>query len=140
MTTVWKGHLTFGLISIPVKLFRAARAEKISFRQLHGQDHSRVRQTYVREEPPDAAGAEDEVDEAPPVVSEPAKVRSLKEAAAFHGPSAPASPPGIVDRTDIVKGYEFAPDRYVVVTKRRFGQNYCLGKPGNADSGIRTAG
>src|SRR5579862_3780018 len=33
--TVWKGHLSFGLVSIPVRLFRAARAEKISFRQLH---------------------------------------------------------------------------------------------------------
>jgi non-homologous end joining protein Ku len=49
--TVWKGHLTFGLISIPVKMVRAARAEKISFRQLHRADHCRVRQTYLRDEP-----------------------------------------------------------------------------------------
>src|SRR3954451_4345205 len=34
-TSVWKGHITFGLISIPIKLYRAARAEKVSFRQLH---------------------------------------------------------------------------------------------------------
>jgi hypothetical protein len=27
--------VTFGLVSIPVRLYRAARAEKISFRQLH---------------------------------------------------------------------------------------------------------
>ena len=33
--TVWKGHLTFGLVSIPVRLFRAARRERISFRQLY---------------------------------------------------------------------------------------------------------
>ena len=25
-TSVWKGHLTFGLVSIPVKLHKAARA------------------------------------------------------------------------------------------------------------------
>src|SRR5437870_2981866 len=34
-STVWKGQLSFGLVSIPVRLYRAARAEKISFRQLH---------------------------------------------------------------------------------------------------------
>ena len=28
--TVWKGHLTFGLISIPVRLFSAARSERLS--------------------------------------------------------------------------------------------------------------
>ena len=27
-TTIWKGHLSFGLVSVPVKLSRAARAEK----------------------------------------------------------------------------------------------------------------
>ena len=34
-TTVWKGHLTFGLISLPVRLYRAARKEKVSLRYLH---------------------------------------------------------------------------------------------------------
>ena len=34
-TTVWHGHLTFGLVSIPVRLFKAARSEKIRFRQLY---------------------------------------------------------------------------------------------------------
>ena len=33
--TVWKGHLTFGLVAIPVRLLRAARRERISFHQLH---------------------------------------------------------------------------------------------------------
>lgn len=43
-TTVWKGHLTFGLVSLPVKLFTAARGETVSFNQLHRSDHSRVKQ------------------------------------------------------------------------------------------------
>src|SRR5579884_40732 len=43
-TTVWRGHLTFGLVSLPVKLFSAARSESISFNQLHKDDHSRVKQ------------------------------------------------------------------------------------------------
>ncbi len=34
-TTIWKGHLSFGLVSIPVQLCRAARAEKMAFRQVH---------------------------------------------------------------------------------------------------------
>jgi DNA end-binding protein Ku len=41
---VWKGHLTFGLVSLPVKLFSAARSETVSFNQLHASDHSRVKQ------------------------------------------------------------------------------------------------
>ena len=43
-TTVWKGHLTFGLISIPIRLFTAARGEHISFNQLHKECHTRLRQ------------------------------------------------------------------------------------------------
>src|SRR5712692_6743315 len=42
-TTVWKGHLTFGLISMPVRMTTAARGERISFNQLHKECHSRLR-------------------------------------------------------------------------------------------------
>jgi DNA end-binding protein Ku len=43
-TSVWKGHLTFGLVSIPIRLFAAARTERISLNQLHTVCHSRIRQ------------------------------------------------------------------------------------------------
>ncbi|MEO8028561.1 MAG: Ku protein, partial [Bryobacteraceae bacterium] len=43
-STVWKGHLTFGLVSFPIKLFSAARGESVSFNQLHKADGSRVKQ------------------------------------------------------------------------------------------------
>lgn len=43
-TTVWKGHLTFGLISMPIRMFTAARGERVSFNQLHKVCHSRVKQ------------------------------------------------------------------------------------------------
>jgi DNA end-binding protein Ku len=33
-STVWKGYLSFGLISIPIRLFTAARPNRISFRQV----------------------------------------------------------------------------------------------------------
>jgi DNA end-binding protein Ku len=47
--SVWKGHLTFGLVTIPIRLFSAARSETISFNLLHKEDHSRIKQvTYCQ--------------------------------------------------------------------------------------------
>ncbi|HEV2314489.1 MAG TPA: Ku protein [Candidatus Acidoferrales bacterium] len=40
----WKGFLTFGLISIPIRLSPAARTERISFNQLHKECHTRLKQ------------------------------------------------------------------------------------------------
>jgi len=73
-STVWKGHLTFGLVSLPVKLYSAARSETVSFNQLHKTDHSRVKQVLY-------CALEDKP----------------------------------VPRTDLVKGYEYEKDKYVVV-------------------------
>ena len=42
--SVWKGHLSFGLVSVPVRLFTAARSESLSFNQLHKSDNSRIKQ------------------------------------------------------------------------------------------------
>ena len=33
-STVWRGHLTFGLVSLPVRLYSAARGETVSFNLL----------------------------------------------------------------------------------------------------------
>jgi DNA end-binding protein Ku len=73
-STVWKGHLTFGLLSLPVKLFSAARGETVSFNQLHKSDNSRVKQVLYCQ-------AEDKP----------------------------------IQRSEIVKGYEYEKDTYVVV-------------------------
>jgi DNA end-binding protein Ku len=73
-STVWKGHLTFGLLSLPVKLYSAARGESVSFNQLHKSDHSRVKQVLYCQ-------TEDKP----------------------------------ISRSDIVKGYEYEKDKYVVV-------------------------
>lgn len=43
-STIWKGYITFGLISIPVRLFAAARSDRISFNQIHEPCHSRIKQ------------------------------------------------------------------------------------------------
>ncbi len=73
-SSVWKGHLTFGLVSFPVRLTVAARTETISFNQLHRTDHSRVKQVLFCQ-------AEDKP----------------------------------VPRNELVKGYEYEKDKYVIV-------------------------
>lgn len=43
-STVWKGYITFGLISVPIRLFVAARSERVSFNQIHDKCGSRIKQ------------------------------------------------------------------------------------------------
>src|SRR5277367_3152230 len=44
--TVWKGNLSFGHVSFPVRLFSAARAESVHFHMLHKKDLSRVKEVW----------------------------------------------------------------------------------------------
>ncbi len=44
--TVWKGSLSFGLVSFPIRLFAAARAETVHFHMLHEKDHSRLKEVW----------------------------------------------------------------------------------------------
>ena len=43
---VWKGYITFGLVSFPVRLFSAARPEAVHFHMLHRKDLSRVKEVW----------------------------------------------------------------------------------------------
>lgn len=43
---VWKGYLSFGLVSFPVRLFSAARSESVHFHMLHKKDLSRVKEVW----------------------------------------------------------------------------------------------
>jgi DNA end-binding protein Ku len=45
--SVWSGYLTFGLISMPVRLFSGARSSGISFNMLHRDDLARVKQQLI---------------------------------------------------------------------------------------------
>jgi DNA end-binding protein Ku len=40
----WKGFLSFGLITIPVRLYAAARSSRLQLHQLHRKCHTRLRQ------------------------------------------------------------------------------------------------
>lgn len=44
--TVWKGFVSFGLVSFPVRLLVAARDKSIRFHLLHKKDLSRVKEVY----------------------------------------------------------------------------------------------
>jgi DNA end-binding protein Ku len=43
---VWKGYISFGLVSFPVRLYSAARSESVHFHMLHRKDLSRVKEVW----------------------------------------------------------------------------------------------
>lgn len=49
MRAIWKGTISFGLVSIPVSLYPAIRREELQFRLLRGTDHSPVNYKRVAE-------------------------------------------------------------------------------------------
>ena len=42
MRSIWKGAVSFGLVSVPVKLYAATESHDISFRQVHAEDGQMV--------------------------------------------------------------------------------------------------
>ena len=40
---IWRGTISFGMVSIPVRLFTATESQDITFRQLHAADNSPIR-------------------------------------------------------------------------------------------------
>jgi DNA end-binding protein Ku len=46
-STVWKGYISLGLVSVPVRLFAAARESHVSFNQIHTVCGSRIKQQLV---------------------------------------------------------------------------------------------
>jgi DNA end-binding protein Ku len=73
-STTWKGYLSFGLISIPIRLYPAARKTGVRLHQIHNKCHTRIRQPLFC----------------------PHCNR-------------------IVNRSEVVKGYEYAKDQYVLI-------------------------
>ena len=49
MRALWKGAITFGLVTIPVSLFPATSREELKFRQLRKSDQSPVNYKRVAE-------------------------------------------------------------------------------------------
>ncbi|WP_367125583.1 Ku protein [Streptomyces phytohabitans] len=49
MRSIWKGSISFGLVSIPVRVFSATESHSVSFRQVHTADGGRIRYRKVCE-------------------------------------------------------------------------------------------
>jgi DNA end-binding protein Ku len=47
--SIWNGAISFGLVSIPIKLVNATESHSISFRQIHSEDGGRIRYRKVCE-------------------------------------------------------------------------------------------
>ena len=113
-STIWKGPITFGLVSFPVRLQKAARRERIALR-------------YVREPNPTRPATESDIvgtGETPEGETENAianraaysapdesqgEVSPVTQGYYSDGQREPSSAP------DLQRGYEVAPDKFVVV-------------------------
>ncbi|MFC5799240.1 Ku protein [Streptomyces formicae] len=49
MRSIWNGAISFGLVSIPIKLVNATESRSVSFRQVHAADGGRIRYRKVCE-------------------------------------------------------------------------------------------
>ncbi|WP_405998492.1 Ku protein [Streptomyces sp. NBC_00829] len=49
MRSIWNGAISFGLVSIPIKLVNATESHSVSFRQIHTADGGRIRYRKVCE-------------------------------------------------------------------------------------------
>ncbi|WP_030899623.1 Ku protein, partial [Streptomyces sp. NRRL F-5126] len=49
MRSIWNGAISFGLVSIPIKLMNATENHSVSFRQIHKEDGGRIRYHKVCE-------------------------------------------------------------------------------------------
>src|SRR4051794_20196317 len=47
MRAIWRGAVSFGLVSVPVKLYAATESHDISFRQVHAKDGGRIKYQRV---------------------------------------------------------------------------------------------
>src|SRR4051795_5417626 len=118
-TSVWKGHLTFGLVSIPVKLYRASRAEKVGFRQVHEATGTRVRQTLLREpEPSMIARARNRASSD----SDGGLTTGISRTTQTLPATIPFPASVQVSRDQLAKGYEYEPGRYIVLSREELEQ------------------
>jgi len=118
-STVWKGHLTFGLVSMPVRLVRATRAERVKLRQLYRPPRAQARAE-------NAASPVERVDRPESRVAPPAplaaKFASASPPVAEERPLAPVrrvfqsgDENALAAPKDLVKGYEYEKGQYVVL-------------------------
>jgi DNA end-binding protein Ku len=112
-TTVWRGFVTFGLISIPVRLFRAARAERVSLRRLH-----RVARVAVESEEPE----EHEERKTMPIAEPEGPARSVlaqdteePEFEPIRNAPVTQNTRSLIPEASVTKGFEYERNRFVAL-------------------------
>ncbi|MGH9583607.1 MAG: Ku protein [Bryobacteraceae bacterium] len=132
-TTVWRGYLTFGLLSIPVRLSRAARAERVSFRRVYRENPTASEPT---ESGPEVSASKRRRSLLSTSAEEPSRTRRSElggELQSIVQPSAVRAPADLPDlrpveqasvRKDtgeavpagsVVKGFEYEKNRYLAI-------------------------
>jgi DNA end-binding protein Ku len=127
--------LSFGLVSIPIKLYSATESTSAIRFKLMGTGGARVRQQYVMDAPaeeeehavaeePEHADEAQESDArhftaerrsvASRVVDFPASQREVMPSPPTHRP--PVAGPVVIERSEMVKGYEFERGKFVLFT------------------------
>ena len=118
--TVWRGRLTFGMVSIPIRLYKAARRERIRFRRVYRPSGTSEAETaegtkLVENDEPVIAEPDAESDQklSEPALAETgtaantvARVRNLSVAESNEEP---------VEKQNVLKGFEIEPNRYVAL-------------------------
>jgi DNA end-binding protein Ku len=112
---IWTGTISFGLVSVPVRLYPAVRRKDVRFHELDrltGQrvHHQRVRSPLPDEPPARGASVEQVVW---PLVAEPPH----EAASSRRPPAAVQSAGSTVSAEEVVRGFEVAPNRYVAVDR-----------------------
>ncbi len=112
--TVWRGHLTFGLVSIPVRLYPAARAKKVRLNQVYRPRRDLV-EDFLEEETARPEPPPERISVVRPPLAEtlPAVTVSGPQARVHYTPDAPRTD---FDR-EVVKAFEYEKDRYVTLDK-----------------------
>lgn len=116
-STVWRGYITFGLISIPVRLFRAARAERVSFRRMYraappvnepdDEDNDRPAAPAARQSGPRLAAARS--------IQQPVEADVPEVLAPLQQISVRKETGEVVAPQKVVKGYEYEKNRFVAI-------------------------
>jgi DNA end-binding protein Ku len=113
---VWTGSISFGLVSIPVRLYPAASPRDPKFHMVDRATGRRIRYRRVVEEPPPVA-EEPEVDEEEEreqaEVEEPSPAAEARPAAPGAAPRGPAERE--VSYSEVARGYDVGDGRHVVV-------------------------
>src|SRR6266404_2147071 len=110
MTTVWRGYITFALISVPVRLFRAARPERVKLRQLYrmpAEDRQAERTSSEKPGPvlaPPTRRTRVEPEEVVEEIVAPVRQAPLRQA-----------DDQVIPKTALTKGYEYEKNRYVTI-------------------------